>query len=75
MKGDIHGNKVLTQRSMETFIALLLHRITNKHASLCPGREFSLVSIMAMSIGYSHEHPKGNIIDETGGGVGFLEVV
>ena len=58
---------------MEEFVAQLVQRVPNKHASLSSRSEFSLVRAKAMNIGCVAEHSKGDIGDETDGGIGFLE--
>ena len=58
---------------MKAFIALLVHRVSIKHASLSPRREFSLVRIMTMNIACALEHLKEDIRNEMGGGIEFFE--
>ena len=60
---------------MEAFIASLVQRMPNKHVSLSPRSEFSLVRTMTMNIGSASEHLKGNIRDEMCGGIGFFEAI
>ena len=60
---------------MEAFIASLMERIPNKHASLSHRGKFSLVRTITMdignafNIGNAFKHPKGNIRDETNVGM------
>ena len=54
--GDIHGDKVFSGRRIETFIALLMRRIPNKHTCLSLMGEFDLVRAMAMNIGVPRTH-------------------
>lgn len=59
---------------MKTFIASLVQKVSSKHASLSSRGEFSSVRAGAINIGCVLEHSKGDIRDETAGGIGFFEI-
>ena len=58
---------------METFIALLMERVSNEHAHLSHSGELSLVRAMAINVGRAPEHLKGNNRNETNRGIKLLE--
>ena len=65
-KDNIHGDKALTRRQMEVFIASLMQRVTNKNICLSSMGKLGWVRAMVMNIGCASEYLKRNIRNEAG---------